>query len=290
MKVLPINELMSHQTYLSRLISKNSAPPDKEYIENYLYDITKEECSLILPLKGSATISTDSSKIHLTPGSLTFVPPYQTVLYSETSDFKYLRVKFILKEAKTDEVLIFSQKPFQLTKTIPREIEYIMYEIDSYYPFSTASQQAHGVSSFYKLIATIIDHLYSFEDTKEVMPKIYIVIKYLQDNFVKNDSCKDLADMVNLSEPYFRKCFKKATNMSPIEYRNYLRIEYAKYNITHCDTYDTLRKLSEWSGFEDMYYFSRLFKKYTGVSPRQYYKMHFAPDLPNREVFKRRKK
>ncbi len=286
MKVLPINKFMSHQSYLSKMKTKIGMPPDKNHIENYMYSITQDECSLILPLVGIATITTDCSKINLTPGSLTFVPPHQNVLYSESHDFKYLRIKFILNDAKTDEVLIFNDKPFQITKKIPREIEYTMYEIDSYYPFSTPSQQAHGVSSFYKLIAMIIDHLYSFEDTKDVMPKIYIVIKYLQDNYVKNDSCKDLADMVNLSERYFRKCFKKATNMSPIEYRNYLRIEFAKHSIVKCDTYDNIRQLSYWAGFEDMYYFSRLFKKYTGVSPRQYYKMHFSPDLPNRDVFK----
>ncbi len=281
MKLLPMNELRPNKIYTSSVTTKLLIPREKEFIENVEYRITLDESFFVLPLVGNAIITLNNTKIHLAPGCLIYVPPNQDVIYTESADFEYLRVQFIIKDIKTDEPIIFSEHPTLLLENVTEEIKGIMYEIHSYCPAHTSALALRSTSAFYKLLAIISDSLYSSRSTAEIMPKIYTVIKYMKNNFMRNDTTKFLADMVNLSEPYFRKCFKKTTNMTPIEYRNYLRIEEAKKIITYNDKYNTSDFVAHHSGFDDTHYFQKLFKKYTGVTPRQYFKMHFSTELPN---------
>ncbi len=64
------------------------------------------------------------------------------------------------------------------------------------------------------------------------------------------------------------RAFKKETGLSPIEYRNRLRIERARTLLSRdiCSVSEAAKLL----GFESVYYFSRVFKQHTGVAPSQY--------------------
>ncbi|MDO5479350.1 MAG: helix-turn-helix transcriptional regulator, partial [Clostridia bacterium] len=67
-----------------------------------------------------------------------------------------------------------------------------------------------------------------------------------------------------------RRIFKSAAKTSPIKYINYLRLEKAKNLLS-----ESSLKVSEIAvqvGFSDSFYFSRLFKKETGVSPASFKK------------------
>lgn len=67
---------------------------------------------------------------------------------------------------------------------------------------------------------------------------------------------------------YCDTVFKKETGFSIIEYFNKLKIEEAKKLIV--ERADSLTEIALKLGFEDYNYFSRLFKKHTGYSPKQY--------------------
>ena len=69
---------------------------------------------------------------------------------------------------------------------------------------------------------------------------------------------------------YFRKLFKHFTSTSPTGYLNHMRIEYAKRQIQQYFGTRSMKEIAYSSGFEDPYYFSRVFRQYTGVSPLKY--------------------
>lgn len=72
------------------------------------------------------------------------------------------------------------------------------------------------------------------------------------------------------SSSYFRKLFKSATGQSPLAYLNNLRIQSAKnYLLQYAQTL-TIQQIADMVGFRDSYYFSRMFKKLVGVSPRRF--------------------
>jgi len=77
-----------------------------------------------------------------------------------------------------------------------------------------------------------------------------------------------LARHANLSKYHFSNKYKALTGHSPIQYFLHLKMERACYllDVSGISVKDVSRTL----GYEDSYYFSRLFKKIIGVAPRQY--------------------
>ena len=71
-------------------------------------------------------------------------------------------------------------------------------------------------------------------------------------------------------ESYLRKLFREAFGHSPVDYFNRLRIDYTKRQLVLYHSVRSIREIAMAAGFSDPYYFSRLFRKYEGKSPRQY--------------------
>ncbi len=93
-------------------------------------------------------------------------------------------------------------------------------------------------------------------------------IDYLENNPDQHLSIDEISKLCGMSASLFRRIFVRYAGMSPIEYRNLQKLERAKsllssgmYNVS--ETGDLL-------GFDDAAYFSRFFKKHTGISPREF--------------------
>ena len=98
-------------------------------------------------------------------------------------------------------------------------------------------------------------------------------IEYIRKHYNQEISLNHLADLINLSPNYFSVLFKKELNMNFSEYIIKFRIEKAKELLlgTRLLSYE----ISQRVGFSDGAYFSRTFKKATGLSPNEYRKKWF---------------
>lgn len=81
-------------------------------------------------------------------------------------------------------------------------------------------------------------------------------------------SLKDLAENANLSASHYSSLFKHHTGYSPIDYFNHLKIQQACQWLQF--TSMNINEISFRLGIEDVFYFSRLFKKTMGTSPKFY--------------------
>ena len=100
--------------------------------------------------------------------------------------------------------------------------------------------------------------------------RIQPALDYINKNYdasIKND---ELASMCGLSTVYFRKLFTECFGMSPITYLHTLRIKKAKEMLK--SDYSTITTIAHALGYPNIYDFSRDFKKYTGMPPREYAK------------------
>lgn len=91
--------------------------------------------------------------------------------------------------------------------------------------------------------------------------------KTIQDNFRSNVSVEELAAAAGLSVSYFRRLFRKAYGTSPMQYIMDLRIETARDLLLSGEA--NVTEAARLSGFDDVYYFSTLFKRKTGNTPSQ---------------------
>ena len=129
---------------------------------------------------------------------------------------------------------------------------------------------ANGIDhmqAFYDLLGLLRDELDQNCDRRNE------VERYIQDHFC--DAYIDigkLAKIEGVSDGYFRQKFKKQYSVSPLKYINNLKIEYAKTLI--CQNRLSIAEVSSIVGFADANYFSRFFKKHTGLSPTEYEKKY----------------
>jgi len=72
------------------------------------------------------------------------------------------------------------------------------------------------------------------------------------------------------SDSYFRKLFKSFTGSAPLDYLHHLRIELAKRQLQQYHGIVSIKAIALGCGFNDPYYFSRVFKKHEGISPQGY--------------------
>lgn len=81
---------------------------------------------------------------------------------------------------------------------------------------------------------------------------------------------EEMAEVVGYSPPHLHRLFQKRFNRSPIQHLIYLRMERAKYMLTH--TAWSLDQIAERVGYSDVFNFSKRFKKSVGSAPGLYRK------------------
>ncbi|UCS91759.1 AraC family transcriptional regulator [Echinicola marina] len=110
---------------------------------------------------------------------------------------------------------------------------------------------------------------------EEASPKkeeIEKAIEYMKENVENLLTLEEMAKQAQLSISHFSYTFKQKTGYTPINYFNHLKIQKACQYLQFTDW--TLKRISSQLGFEDAYYFSRLFKKHMGYAPNFYRKSH----------------
>ena len=93
-------------------------------------------------------------------------------------------------------------------------------------------------------------------------------ILYLNEHLTAPVKMTELAQTLHVSQQYLARLFKTETGLSPVKYLNRLRIEHAKELMRKSSMNITEAALS--SGFDNLYYFSRLFKQLEGMTPSVY--------------------
>ncbi|MHB1483511.1 MAG: helix-turn-helix domain-containing protein [Saccharofermentanales bacterium] len=94
------------------------------------------------------------------------------------------------------------------------------------------------------------------------------IIEYLKENYKNDLDISILASLLKLNRDYMCNVFRKTTNFTLIDYLNKLRINKAKELMLSSD--NKINMICKEVGIENEYYFSKLFKKYEGITPRQF--------------------
>lgn len=121
----------------------------------------------------------------------------------------------------------------------------------------------------YHLIASFLFYDKHIEVKKdEPYDVITGTIMNMKASIDKKLTVSDMAKQHLLSTSHFSNLFRKATGMPPIDYFIHLKMQKACQLLYLNET--KIKHIAMDLGYDDQYYFSRIFKKYMGISPEQY--------------------
>jgi AraC-like DNA-binding protein len=120
-------------------------------------------------------------------------------------------------------------------------------------------------SIFLNILYKYFTILYYNNSIDSVHPRIKKAIKFIYDNYKTNIEVGDLASLVSLNSSYFGTLFKHYTGLSVKEYINRVRIDTAENMLSGGEF--SVKEAAYRCGFEDTFYFSKVFKRVKGYSP-----------------------
>ncbi|WP_319558918.1 helix-turn-helix transcriptional regulator [Marispirochaeta sp.] len=97
--------------------------------------------------------------------------------------------------------------------------------------------------------------------------KVEQVINYMMEYYTQPIKLKELADVISVSPSYIGSIFKSVTGKSPITYLIEIRLHKAKELLLDGHS---VSDVAEEVGFNDLFYFSKCFKKFENLSPLQF--------------------
>ena len=146
------------------------------------------------------------------------------------------------------------------------------FDDSEFFPIKKMLEQRDAA---FKLLYTITSNSTINEDTPKLLPKLYKlypVLSYLHKNTACIENRKELADIISLSETRFHYFFKDITGQSPISYLISIRLKKAQLLLLTTDL--TIDAISKQVGYDDVFNFSKQFKKKFAISPSAYRKEH----------------
>ncbi|MGI2296246.1 ABC transporter substrate-binding protein [Paenibacillus sp. GXUN7292] len=140
-------------------------------------------------------------------------------------------------------------------------------QINACHHHESTAERFHAQSLFHDLLYQMFKCSGSkpLTDTRSALEKTKA---YLECNYYEPITIDQLAHMAEVSSKYYVELFKKAYGKSAIEYVTEIRINQAKKLMAQSSA--KLREIAHQVGYNDEFYFSRMFKKQVGVSPAFY--------------------
>ena len=91
---------------------------------------------------------------------------------------------------------------------------------------------------------------------------------YIQEHYAEPLSRQEIAVHVGLSDDYLTSCFHKELGLTPVAYLNRYRVQQARQLLKN--THKSITEIALDVGFSSSSYFSRIFRRETGMSPEAY--------------------
>jgi len=250
----------------------NNAIPTIEYFNNRVntpgWNIEQGRINFIdltYVTKGQAVYTINGQRIIVGEGDLLCIPKgSERVATSENPDgFECFAANFTLQTFSGAEPTV----PLPLLSHVGSHSDIIsLYrKLNEDYVSRNPGYVMRVRARFMIILQRFLEMLLYDVDTYRFDPRVKQAIRYITDNYAEHLTITKVANAVSLNPVYFGTLFKKETRLTFRDYLNTVRLNQAE---------DMLRT-GKWNvseaanncGFTDVFYFSRLFKKYKGIPP-----------------------
>ncbi len=237
----------------------------KNLITFSMHRHSHENWELVYCTKGGGEFLFENSSIKYSEGDIVVIPP--DTLHANNSVEGFTNIHINIENA-----MLSFKEPVIISDDGEKHI--LNSFNDAFYFYNSAiDNKALILAAFGNLI---VNYVIAFHNTKPLREVT---------DMIKNDIMKNFTDCgyeldeflktIPFSYDYLRKIFKNDTGLTPHNFLTSLRMEMAKQLLCTADGSDqNISQIAYICGFSEPLYFSRVFKKYYGCSPKNYADKH----------------
>ncbi len=257
--ILPFSELKQYPFCLSDIKVILQNPQYREFCAR------GRTCNgFLYVVSGSCRYDFDGGGFTLTEGGLTYLPfgsHHKLTVTSESIIF--YRIDFTLNI--NGEMALFSKHPLKICDEVTVECAEAIAALEKDYGIGDNS--VIKTEKMCVILASLQRSAISAA-RKRLMP----AVRHLQEHAADGVDCSKLAELCFLGTSRFYDLFHDEFGMSPLQYRDRLLLKRAVALLTAGDI--SVGETAFAVGFESTAYFSRFFKKHTGLSPSEFINKH----------------
>ena len=213
--------------------------------------------------RGSAVFSLTEGKLSVCEKDMIYLPRDTAYVSNWQENAEFMVVDILLRDSEGQDIR-FDDAPGVLFNDVHGVYASMLHELAEKAEAKGPFDWLERMSLALKFLCEIARDTNSSE-LSEKYRRILHGVTYLESNFAEDFSVEDLARMCALSVGSFRRLFFECKGMSPVDYRNSLRIKNAA-TLLKTGRY-TVHEAAEAVGIQDIKYFGKLFRRYIGVSP-----------------------
>ncbi|MGM0126196.1 AraC family transcriptional regulator [Enterococcus sp. AZ194] len=253
-----IGHFKAHQPYFT----------EREHLPSYLIKFT---------LQGEGLLRYKNQSYSIKSGDLFFIDCNEYQYYQTVSE-DYWEMDWVhfsgAQSALFYEEFIKNDCPVFHTEGTPKTnaIHLILEQLLALQTQPHAQTDYHSSILLHQLLNEALLQKYQQDFSYEAIPKHILDMRvFLDAHFAETLSLEDLETIFHINKYQLNKEFSKFIGLPPIKYQINKKISYSKDLLRYSEK--SIKEISLEVGLENFAYFSRLFKKRTGLTPSQYRKI-----------------
>lgn len=229
----------------------------KEYY-SFSSHVHHDMWEISLQIKGNIEILIDDEKYNFKEGDIRIIPPGRK--HSGYSSEPCTDIFLYAEHLDFSDIVITHDYDGNIEKLFEIQCRILAEKEKNYQKIADSVTEA------------ISEYIKKYTDTSFKYPFTCDFKNLLYDNVSNPDfNIADEILKIGFNVDYFRRCFKEDFGKTPLEHLTQLRIELAKKMLLQ-NPIHSIEKIALLCGYKDIYYFSKVFKKHTGLSPDKYRK------------------
>lgn len=222
---------------------------------------------LVLTVSGKGSVSYQESTVCVKTGDLLLLKPLSTHLFCPLDSWDILWFHF-LPRPHMSHVLSWAENSFGagLISFTGKELDTISASLTEAHNLEFQRPQGWNELAYLLLEAAVVrGYNHSVSQSENTDLWIPLAEKMLTETTVDMDT---IASCCKISRASLYNKFKKASGVSPRQYREYAMLRRAVPLLENLDL--SIAEIAERIGMPDQYYFSTRFRKFSGFPPREY--------------------
>lgn len=226
---------------------------------------TAPASGLLFPLRGKARMTFNGVSYEMEPGRVFHAGPSMTLDKEVVGDseWEYLLVHYQIPESDK-HAFPYASAHYELDPGYNPRINELLQRFYHTCIMPGSLHVLRAKSLFFNIMDEVLS-CYGHRKNESGRELVEQVMEYMNLHYMEQLTMPKLAEQYGLGSKQLAYLFQKHAAMSPNEYLIVQRVSHAKELL--CKTACSVAEVSAYVGYSDPYYFSKLFKRRTGVSP-----------------------